>query len=455
MTVPATHGSCAPGCHGRLMFQATVRLSVSPAGPNTSVPRTSRFTDWGLRVLFLNLNLNVNHHDRPGMLSELLFCIVLMGLPCTKMAKLLDTSKRHRHTTPIPMSPPAPDMTKLLQTGRALGRKRKRVASGGTGTSAPSRPPVSVSTLMEVDEPPPAPVQAGAARSPSLEIIDGPFVAMEVDPSPAAQVHAGVVRSPSVEIISDPYPAPRPTSRPNPVAPLTSPVPFRALGHVSRANPVDPPTSPMNFSSASEQPSSESEDSDTPRPASPKAPTHTSTAPKTCKRKHSATTSLAGRSPYTNSRSRAMSHSNRPVVPLVVPAGETPPAGTTLPHAGNMNKGKGKAVTEDIVPRDRWPSVPPQPPVPHSDPVPLPPQPSGSGSSANHRSGFATVGDPLGPGMNPAAWHPYTGGGPGLVRSMDRFASMMETTRRQEKHFMAMVSVISCSHIIRSLCLYR
>lgn len=370
-----------------------------------------------------------------------------MGLPCTKMAKLLDTSKRHRRTTPIPMSPPAPDMTKLLQTGRALGRKRKRVASGGTGTSAPSRPPVSVSTLMEVDEPPPAPVQAGAARSPSLEIIDGPFVAMEVDPSPAAPVHAGVVRSPSIEIIADPYQAPRPTSRPNPVAPPTSPVPFRPAGHVSRANPVDPPTSPMNFSSASEEPSSESEDSDTPRPASPKAPTRTSTAPKTRKRKHSATTSVAGHSPYTTSRPRAMPHSKGPVVPPVVPAGETPPAGTTLPDAGNMNKGKGKAVTEDIVPRDRWPSLPPQPPVQHSDPVP--------GSSGNHRSGFAAVGETLGPGMNPAAWHPYTGGGPGLVRSTDRFASMMETTRRQEKHFMATVRVISYCRTIRSLCLYR
>lgn len=339
------------------------------------------------------------------------------------MSKLLDTSKQHRRTTPIPMSPPEPDMTKLFQTGRALGRKRKRVASA-VGILPPPPPSADVPTVMEVDEPVDAPAHVGVARSPSLEVIAGPFrlsTAMDVDPPPAATVQPGVARSPSVEIISGP---------------------FRTARHTSRPNPVDPATSPMNFSSASEEPASETEDSDTPRPDAPQSPARYATVSKTAsithKRKRSDNISSAGPSRTTN-QPHALP------VPPVVPAATPPPAhhtraapsmGVALSEPVNIahsNKGKGKAVAQD---------PPPLPGVPPTDPHPLRSQPSVNTSSGHRRSRFATAGETSGPGINPAAWHPYTGGGPGLVRSMDRFESLMETTRENEKHFMATVSLI-------------
>lgn len=324
------------------------------------------------------------------------------------------------------MSPPEPDMTKLLQTGRALGRKRRRIASGNAGASAPQPPSVSVPTVMEVDEPPPAPVRMATPRSPSLEIIDGPYVpftAMEVDPPPAATVRAGVARSPSLQIIDGPTPAPHPTTHTIVVDPIGSPP---APYHSSRLITGDPPTSPMQFSSASEQPASESEESDTPRPDSPQS----SVRHPPQKRKRSEPTSLAGPLLKTG---RARS----PPLTSVVPAG------IPLPTHGSTAKGKGKAITEDVRSHDRRP-------VPPTDANLLPSRPSGSGSSRSHPSAFVTGRNNPGPGMNPAAWHPYSGGAPGLVRSADRFESLMQRTRQNEKLFMAKVSLISPS---RNVCL--
>lgn len=309
------------------------------------------------------------------------------------MKKLLDTRKRHRRTTPIPVSP-APDMAKLLQTGPALGRKRQRIASG---MSEPSVPASAVIGRMAMD-------------------VDPPPAVHFADPS-----HARPGRSPSIEVIAGPYP-----------------VPHRRPNHPSSSHPVDPPTSPMNFSSASEDSASSSGESDTiARPPSSPPPARNVNNSTGKKRKRSTPPPAAGPS---SARTHGTQHGGREAIPPVVAA----PPNVPLPEMSKAatrprsDKGKRKAVEQDVIPRDRWPTPPPLSLLPEDNLNAG--HPVGSRPSGSRRRDNGT-GDNPSTGMNPAAWHPYTGGGPGLVRSMDRFEQMMKVTRDYEKQFLAKVRV--------------
>lgn len=324
------------------------------------------------------------------------------------MQKLLDTSKRHRRTTPIPTSP-QPDMSKLLHTGAAVGRKRRRIVSGMSESSALA-PPADARSAMVVDPPqvhfqPPAPLVPSSsrdARSPSLEFVAGPYPQTNPRPAPRRSVPKIIVPAPPV-----------------------------------KALPPDPPTSPMHFSSASEESSGSDDDSiATAHPPTPKLTGSGLAAPPPPlqpathggrKRSRSVSPPRAGPStlPYTH-----------PVAPTVPSASPAPDSSQPRPSRSRrtqpLNRGKGKAVVADTTVRDSWPS-----------PLPLSPQPNPNPGIAPSQPLHGQTATDFGSGMNPAAWHPYTGGGPGLARSADRFEQMLNATRENEQRFLEKVRVCS------------